>query len=139
MVSRRRLTQLGAVSLVAGLAGCGSLPVVGTIGFRFRNYRIEPCNPRIHIEILDSTVLDREYELQAGSADDPYSRLEPEAVSNIPAGVNYTATLFLGGEEVRTVEGTADCVGRGGEFDEELDIYIGYGRDEEIMIGESEC
>lgn len=139
MISRRHLIHLGTVSIVSGLAGCTSIPAFGTVGLRFRNYREESCSPQVQIEILGTTVLDQEFELRSGSPDNPYSRIEPDAVSNVPTGVDYTAKLFLNGDEVKSIEGTADCVGRQGDFDEEIDINIRYGRHEEILMDGSKC
>ncbi|WP_254768962.1 hypothetical protein [Salinilacihabitans rarus] len=67
--------------------------------------------------------------------------VEAAAVSNVPAGVTYTVSLFLDGETVQTIDATMDCTDRDeDEMDEELDIAIGFGSDpDSVTIADTQC
>ncbi len=139
MRSRRRVLQLGSLSAFAGLSGCTALPFVGTIGFRLRNYTQESYDARVKIQFHGQTAFEETYPLPTASGDDPYVRIKTDAVSNVPTGLSYTVSLFLDGTEVRTVGATMDCTDRDGEIDEELDINIGFGRGDAVMIADTQC
>lgn len=139
--SRRRILQLGSLSTLAGLAGCTSLPLVGTLGFRLRNYTSEAYDARIEIRFAGQTAFEQTYHLPSASGADPYVHTETDAISNVPNGVSYTASLFLNGTESRTLKATMDCTDRDSsqEMDEEIDINIGFGGDDSVEMADTEC
>lgn len=139
MWSRRRVLQVGSLSALNGLSGCTALPFVGTIGFRLRNYTEESHDARVEIQFYGQTAFEQTYQLPTASEDDPYVQTETVAVSNVPTGVTYTVSLFLEGTEVRTIDATRDCTSHKDETDEELDINIGFGPGDEVMIEDTQC
>ncbi|SEW27056.1 hypothetical protein [Natrinema salifodinae] len=140
MYSRRRVLQLGSASVLAGLAGWTVLTVTGGIGFRLRNYTSESYEARVTIEFYGRTAFERTYRLPAASGADPFVRTEKNAISNAPNGATYTATLFLDGKAEQTISATVDCTDRDEqEIDEEIDIDVGFGGDDSILMADSNC
>ncbi len=139
MWSRRRVLQVGSLSTLIGLSGCTALPFVGTIGFNLRNYMEEPHDARVKIQLYGQTVFEQAYQLPTASGDDPYVQTETAAVTNVPTGVTYTVSLFLDGTEVQTTEATMDCTDREEQIDEEIDINIGFGSGDAVMIADTQC
>lgn len=128
--SRRQFLQLGGLSALTGIAGCSSLPAVGTLGFRLRNYTSDAYDARITIQFYGQTAFEQTYQLPAASSADPYVHTEPTAVSTVPTGVTYTVSLFLDGTDVQTLNATMDCTDRETQpMDEEISIDIGFGGD----------
>ncbi|WP_458208803.1 hypothetical protein [Haladaptatus sp. NG-SE-30] len=85
-------------------------------------------------------MFEQTYQLPAASSADPYIHIEEKAVSNIPSGVSYSVILFLNGSEERTINATMDCMERETQpMDEEIDINIGFGEDDEIQMADSSC
>ncbi len=138
-LSRRQILHLGSLSVLTGLSGCAS-SLVGTIGFRLRNYTSTAYNARIKIQFYGRVMFEQTYQLPAASSADPYIHIEEKAVSNIPSGVSYSVILFLNGSEERTINATMDCMERETQpMDEEIDINIGFGEDDEIQMADSSC
>lgn len=138
--SRRRTLQLGSLSTLAGLAGCTSLSLVGTLGFRLRNYSGEAYDARIEIRFAGQTAFEQTYQLPSASGADPYVHTETHAISNVPNGVSYTASLFLNGTERRTLKATMDCTDRDSQrMDEEIDINIGFGGGDSVDMADTGC
>lgn len=138
--SRRRLLQLGSLSALVGLAGCTSLPFVGTLGFKLRDYTDEAHDARVEIQFAGQTAFEQTYQLPSASGADPYVHTETNAVSNIPNGMSYTISLFLDGTEMRTLKATMDCTDRDSQqMDEEIDISIGFGGDDSVHMGDTQC
>lgn len=138
--SRRQFLQLGSLSALAGIAGCTSLPAVGTLGFILRNYTSEAYDARIKIQFYEQTAFEQTYQLPAASGADPYVHTETNAVSTVPHGVTYTVSLSFDGTEVRTLNATMDCTDRETQqMDEEIDIAIGFGGDDEVRMADTKC
>ncbi|UPV76427.1 hypothetical protein M0R89_19900 (plasmid) [Halorussus limi] len=138
--SRRQILGLGGLSTLAGLAGCASVSLTGTLGFRLRNYTSAAYDATVEIRLAGQTTFERTFQLPSASSADPYVYTETDAVSNIPSGMSYTVSLFLDGTEVRTHEATMDCTDRDSQrMDEEIDINIGFGGDETVEIADTQC
>lgn len=137
--SRRRILRLGGLSALVGLSGCLET-LTGTVGFRLRNYTSEPYDARIELRLYGQTAFEQTYKLPTKSGPDPYVHVETNAISNVPKGATYTASLFLDGTEEGTIEATMDCTDRETQqMDEELDINIGFGGGDAVEIGETQC
>ena len=138
--SRRRILQLGGLSTLAGLAGCTSLPLVGALGFRLRNYTGEAYDARIEIRFAGQTAFEQTYQLPSASGANPYVHTETDAVSNVPNGMSYTVSLFLDGTEIRTLKATMDCTDRDSQqMDEEVTINIGFGGGNSVDMADTGC
>ena len=138
--SRRRLVRFGGLAALAGLSGASFSTLVGTIGFRLRNYTTEAYEARVEIDLFGRTAFEQTYRLPSSSDAEPHVRVETNAVSKVPSGASYTASLSLDGTTVRTVTATMDCTNRTNQqIDEELDISIGFDGGDEVEIGESQC
>lgn len=138
--SRRQILQVGGLAVFTGLAGCTSLPYIGTIGFVLRNYTKNDYNARIEIRLAGQIAFKQTYQLPVASGADPYVLTESKAVSNIPNKTPYTVSLFLDGAEVETLKATMDCTNRDSEpMDEEIDIDIGFGASDAVDIDDSSC
>lgn len=138
--SRRRLLQLCSLSALVGFAGCISLPFVGSLGFRLGNYTGEAHGARVEIQFAGQTAFEQTYQLSSASGADPYVHMETNAVSGIPNGVSYTASLILDGTEIRTLKATMDCTDRDSQqMDEEIDISIGFDGDDSVHIADTQC
>lgn len=136
--SRRQILQVGGLSVFTGLAGCTSLPYIGTIGFVLRNYTKNGYDARIDIRLAGQIAFKQTYQLPTASGEDPYVLTEPKAVSNIPNKTPYTVSLFLDGAEAETLKATMDCAHRDSEpMDEEIDI--GFGAGDAVYIADSSC
>lgn len=138
MRTRRHVLRLGGLSALAGLSGCTSVPLVGTLGFRLRNYTDEAYDARVEIRFYGRTAFDHTYRLPAASGADPSVRTETDAVSNVPNGATYSATLFLDGEEAEAISATMDCTDREG-VDEEIDIGVGFGAGDAVTMADTTC
>ncbi len=134
------MLRLGGLAGLAGLSGCASLPFVGTLGFRLRNYTTDAYDARVQIRLYGQTAFDRTYRLPAADPADPHVLTETDAVSNVPSGATYTCSLFLDGVKARSIETTADCTDRESQqMDEEVDIDIGFGGDGGVEMADTEC
>lgn len=138
--SRRRLLQLCSLSALVGFPGCTSLPFVGSLGFRLRNYTGEAHDARVEIQFAGQTAFEQTYQLSSANGTDPYVHTEANAVSGIPNGMSYTVTLFLDGTEIRTLKATMDCTDRDSQqMDEEIDISIGFGGGDSVHMADTQC
>lgn len=138
--SRRQFLTTGGLIGLTGLAGCTSVPFVGTLGFRIRNYTDEAYEARIEIRLTGRPDFERTYDLSSTSGPDPFVHTEPTAVSNVPEGTSYTVSLFLDGTEAETLTATMDCADRDeGQTDEEIDINVGFGGDGAVEMTDTQC
>lgn len=138
--SRRQFLRSGGLIGLIGLAGCTSVPFVGTLGFRLRNYTDEAYEARIEIRVTGRSDFEKTYDLPSVSGADPYVHTESTAISNVPKGMSYSVFLFLDGTEVETLTATMDCVGRDEQqIDEEIDINIGSGGNDTVKMADSQC
>lgn len=71
---------------------------------------------------------------------DSIQTTEPTAISNVPKGMSYTASLFLDGTEVETLTATMGCVDRyEQQMNEEIDINIGFGGSSTVKMPDTQC
>jgi len=137
---RRQFLGSGGLIGLIGLAGCTSVPFVGTLRFRLRNYTDEAYEARIEIRLTGRSGFEQTYDLPSASGTDPSVHTEPTAISNVLKGMTYTVSLFLDGTKVETLTATMNCVDRDEQqVDEEIDITIGFGGNDTVEMADTQC